>query len=479
VKRLLAGAAIAFSVALPSAAQAFAPNDPFIPRQWYVAEDRAFDAFNAIPLLPTVRVAVVDSGVDFSHPELLKRIVAARSFVGGSANDAEGHGTFVAGEIAAAIDNGRGIAGLAPSARLLVAKVVQDDGSVSPKAEARAIRWAVKQGARVINVSLGGLRDPQDPAHSGFSYSEQRAIDYATASGALVVAAVGNGDGAPTKPWHYASYPAALPHVLGVGSYGHAGNVPTFSNRDDVYVDLATPGEDIFSLFPRVLTGKNTGCADQGYSSCGPKEYRRGDGTSFSAPQATAAAATLFSLRPGLTPDQVSTVLERTATDASSASGCEACSVGRDSLTGFGELDVTAAVQALRTGPLPARDRFEPNDDVGFVAAPMHGRKLRTRAAIDSWDDPDDVYRIKLRRGHWVSVLVRAGADIDVSLALWKPSLHSLASAHDALRARRSVHPPGAPERLRYRARKSGWYFLQVKLARPGSGSYRLRIVRS
>ena len=479
MKRAVAAGAVALFLTVPSAAQAFSPNDPFVPRQWYLTEDRAFDAFAELPALPTVRVAVIDSGIDRSHPDLARRVVAARSFVGGTANDVDGHGTFVAGEIAAAVDNGRGIAGLAPSARLVIAKVVRDDGSVAPRAEARAIRWAVKEGARVINISLGGLRDPADPRHSGYSWVEQRAVDFATSRGALVVAAVGNGDGAPSKPWRHASYPAALPHVLGVASYGHSGNVPAFSNRDDIYVDLATPGEDIFSLLPLAVTAKNPDCAEQGYSSCGSKQYRRGAGTSFSAPQAAAAAAMLFSLRPRLMPDQVSTLLERSATDATPATGCDGCSVGRDALTGFGELDVASAIHTLRDGPVPKRDRLEPNDDVGFVAAPIESKKFHIRATIDTWDDPTDVYRVKLKRGQWISVRVPPSSNVDVSLALWKPETHSLATAKDSQRARRSVHPPGMPEKMRYRARESGWYFVQVKLAKPGSGSYRIRIKHS
>ena len=152
-----------------------------------------------------------------SHPELKNRVVAHRSFVGGTVADTLGHGTFVAGEIAAIADNATGIAGLAPPARLVVAKVVRDDGTIPPQAEARAIRWAVRQGARVVNLSLGSTRDPSDPSVDGFSRVEQRAIEYAVRHGALVVAAAGNGNDAPQKPWPWASYPAAFPHVLGVG----------------------------------------------------------------------------------------------------------------------------------------------------------------------------------------------------------------------------------------------------------------------
>ena len=477
MKRAAVAAAVVAALAVPVAASAFSPNDPLAPRQWYLDKDRAFSAFDALPPLPPVRVAVLDSGVELNHPELKGRILDARTFVGGSPADADGHGTFVAGEIAAATDNGLGIAGLAPSARLLVAKIVRDDGSISPKAEARAIRWAVNDGARVINLSLGGTRDPLDSSVDGFSYSEQRAIRFAVRHGALVVASVGNGDHAPATPWPFASYPAALPHVLGVGAYGKNGDVPLFSNRDDVFVDLAAPGQDMLSLFPRALTGKNPSCSEQGYSSCGPKEYRHADGTSFSAPQVTAAAAMMLALRPELRPDQVSNLLERTADDATPANGCVSCTIGRDGLTGFGRLDVAAAIHALHA-PLPPADHLEPNDDTGPFAAAVYRHGFATSATLDTWDDPTDVYRVPLERGQRLVVRV-PGSGADVSLALWKPAVTSLALARTSLRAARSVHPAGAPERISYRARAAGWYYIQVKLAKPGFGAYTIRISRS
>jgi hypothetical protein len=263
--------------------------------------------------------------------------------------------------------------------------------------------------------------------------------------------------------------------VIGVAAYARSGDVPKFSNRDDVYVDLAAPGQDMLSLFPRALTAHNPSCGEQGYSICGPRDYRHADGTSFSSPQVAAAAAILLGREPWLQADQVSNLLERAAVDATPATGCDACTAGRDPLTGFGRLDVTAAVHDL-VKPAPPADRFEPNDDVAVHAAT--GYPHRFRATLDPWDDPNDVYRIHLRRGQRVSVLVRATV-IDVSLALWKPALHSLANARDRLRARRSVHPLGAPERLAYRARRSGWYSLQVRLAQPAFGRYWIRIARS
>ena len=132
----------------------------------------------------------------------------------------------------------------------MIAKIVRSDGTISPDAEARAIRWAVDHDARIINMSFGGVRDPHDPSQDTYSRVEAAAVQYAVDKGVLVVAAVGNADGAPTEPWGYAGYPAALPHVLGVSSIARDGTVPTFSNRDVRYNDIAAPGEGILSTLP-------------------------------------------------------------------------------------------------------------------------------------------------------------------------------------------------------------------------------------
>lgn len=476
MRRGLIVAGLAAAVAVPTAVAGGAqqPNDPFLARQWYVGRDHALDTFDTAKQLPTVRVAVIDSGVDGGHPELKGRIAAAKSFVGGSPRtDSFGHGTFVAGEIAGIADNGIGIAGLAPPARLLIAKVVRPDGSIPPKAEARAIRWAVRMRARVINLSLGSTRDPGDSSVDGYSAMEKRAIEFAVRRGVLVVAAVGNGEDAPAQPWPYASYPAAFPHVLGVAAYGRSGNVPAFSNRDKQYVDIAAPGMDIFSLFPRVLTARFSSCTDQGYSSCGTSDFRHADGTSFASPQVAAAAALLFGEVPSLRPDQASTILKLQADDATPANGCTDCTVGADALSGYGRLNVDDALYQLHF-PLPAPDRLEPNDDAGDEAAIVATPRAFT-ATLDSYDDPNDVYKVHLDRGQRLSVLVHAGAKIDPSLILWKPGLTSLAGATSDLRARRSIHGPGVPEHVRYRAPQAGWYYVQVKLAAPTIGAYRIK----
>jgi Subtilase family len=462
----------------------FAPTDPLAPRQWYAVASRAFDAWQVQPPVAPVRVAVIDSGVDLGHPDLEQRILAAKSFVGGSAQDTRGHGTIVAGVIAAELDNATGIAGLAPSAELLIAKVVSPGGTISVSAEARAIRWAVDNGARVINISLGGLRDPRNAARDTFSRLEEQAVGYAVRRGAVVVAAVGNADQAPHMPWRFASYPAALPHVLGVSALTRSGASPSFSNRDAVYNDIAAPGEEIISTFPRSITGERPGCADQGYTPCASDEFRPPEGTSFAAPQVSAVAANLLGVRPLLRPEQVTAIIERTAVDATTSTGCRACALGRDPYTGWGGLDAVAAVGAL-DGILPPRDGLEPNDDAGEDAYRLYfsaGEKARfVRAALDFWDDQDDVYAVRLRRGERLFASLVPGAPSDVVLALWRPAAFSVTGlAPPHLRVRLS-NRPGRRERLGWKASEEGWYFLQARLTAPSEQpvAYRLSVVRT
>jgi subtilisin family serine protease len=468
--------------ALAARRLALVPTDPFVDRQWYLLQSRFYESWLTYPAFEQVPVAVIDSGADTRHPELVGRVLDKQSFVGGSPSvDELGHGTFVAGLIAAGVDNGIGIAGLAPSAQLLVAKVVTQSRTIPIAAEAKAIRWAVDRGARVINMSLGGLRDPLDPSRDTFSKLEADAIAYAVRNDVVVVAAVGNDDQAPRSPWNFASYPAALPHVLGVSAVGVAGSVPKFSNRDRIYNDIAAPGERILSTFPRPLTSRFPACAEQGFSSCGPDEYREAQGTSFAAPQVSAAAAILFSLRPTLRSEQVTSLLQRTAVDLSPETGCPACAVGRDALSGWGRLDIAAAIDAL-AGQLPTPDRYEANDDAGPRAAELPVRSGRTRrinATVDYWNDQDDVYAVRLSLGRRVYIgLTGAQPGADLSLALWRPGTKSIHDVRNSgLRVRVSVRP-GAREYFSYRAVVTGTYYVQVRMSSPGATPYRLRIVK-
>ena len=458
---------------------AFAPNDPLAKKQWYLGAIHAFDAWPVWPIRPSlgsVKVAVIDSGIDGSHPEFEGRIEEAVSYVDTSPRkDSVGHGTFVAGLIAAEVNNSTGIAGIGFPTKLLVAKVVKSDGSISPLDEAQAIRWAVSRGARVINLSLAALRDPDDPATDQYSPLEAAAIEYAVSKGVVVVAAVGNGDGAPKIPWRYASYPAALPHVIGVGAVARDGSVPDFSNRDSLYNDLVAPGTEIISTMPREQPAERPACA--GYSTCASSDdFRRGEGTSFAAAEVSAAAAVLLAQRPELTPDQVSALLERNASDLGPGTGCGRCSVGRDEASGWGMLDVAAALR-VSGGELDS-DGFEPNDDAGTHAFTLRVSN-RIRATLDTWDDPNDVYRVFLEEGQRLVLAVDAKA-LDTTLSVWRPGTRRVVpSAMPPSRPllQREVSAD-TPRRARFRAAATGWYFVQLAAAPGDSGAYALTLAR-
>lgn len=452
---------------------AFTPNDPLYSRQWHLPAVRAFDSWLQLPTLVSTRVAVIDSGIDGKHPEFRGRVAAAQSFVGGSPwEDTQGHGTFVAGEIAAATGNAQGIAGLAFPAQLVIAKVTRGGSNIPVEAEAKAIRWAVDRGARVINLSLAGVRDPDDRRRDSYSKLEAAAVAYAHRNGALVVAAVGNGDQMPQMPWSFAGWPAALPHVVGVSALARDGDVPNFSNRDPFYNDIAAPGGDIFSTLPRNVTETRPGCVNQGYSDCGPLEYRRAEGTSFAAPLVSAAAALILSTKPGLKPDQVSALLTRTAFDVTPATGCSRCRQERDQFTGWGRLNVAESLSYAPFGAPPA-DRYETNDDAGANAPRLYGNRKQITATIDFWDDQIDVYSVRLEKGEKISATLRGPGGHDSNLLLWKPGTTEVEDP--AMQKRRAAQSlkPGSLESIRsYRAPVAGWYFLEVKISSPGSGTY-------
>jgi len=472
----LLGAVVAALVAT-SAAAAFTPTNAYYAKQWYLSQDNAFDFWSDPPMLDPVKVAIVDSGVDCNLPDLKGQIAQAKSFVGGDpCVDGEGHGTIVAGEIAGSL-NTAGVVGIAYSSQLLVAKVVAADGSIPIKAEASAIRWAVNQGARVVNLSFGAVRDPARPSLDTYSKVEAQAVAYAVRRGAVVVAAVGNADEAYTTPWPYASWPAALWHVIGVGALTRSGNVPDFSDQDPTFVDLAAPGVGIFSTFPAALTAQQAGCTPQGYTDCATGDYRHPEGTSFAAPQVAAAAAVLFQVHPALTSSQVARILERHTDDVNASNGCDQCPTGRDKYSGWGRLDVTSAVEFLSSGsPLPPSDRLEPNDSAA-QARKLWGRRPDVKATLDYWDDRVDVYRVNLARGQRLSARVSAQwAHAAVGLSLWRPGTKTVFRKHGAVA--QSAHVGRRPH-LAYRASRGGWYYLVLRITHHGGGRYALQLSKS
>jgi type VII secretion-associated serine protease mycosin len=263
-----------------------------------------------------VKVAVVDTGVQADHPDLRGRVLKGRDYVQGdrNADDRNGHGTHVAGVIAARAGNKRGIAGLAPNARILPVRVLNSAGSGNTVAAARGIVWAVNKGADVINLSFAGAqRDAQ----------MEQAINYAVRRNVVVVAAAGNqGCAGPT------TYPAALPGVIGVAATNRYDRVAPFSTCGTA-VDVSAPGVSIRSTMIK-RPSMSLGCR-YGASYCVLS------GTSMASPHVAAAAAIVIArTRHRLGAQQVGELLTTRAQDIGAP--------GYDTSSGRGLLDIRQAL---------------------------------------------------------------------------------------------------------------------------------------
>ena len=232
-------------------------------------------------------VAVLDTGVQNTHEDLDDgRVLPGAAFgqPGPPTHDPNGHGTRIAGIIAAETNNVAGVAGAAPAAKILPVKVLDSSGHGMSSDVAHAISWAADQNATVINLSLGGPTP---------SEAMQRAVRYAVQTvGVPVISASGNAGKCGA-----AAYPSAFPEVLGVGATDQNNNWPSFSTTGP-FVDLAAPGVDIIST-----------------SAPGPAAYKAGSGTSFSAPFVAAAAAIVRATHPGWGAGPTYVQLIETATD--------------------------------------------------------------------------------------------------------------------------------------------------------------------
>jgi thermitase len=214
-----------------------APNDPYFTGgfQWNLAKVQASSAWDVTTGSPSVVVAILDTGVDLSHPDLQGKVVASVNFTDSStASDVNGHGTHVAGIVGAATNNGQGVAGLGYNTSVMNVKVMGDNGTGSFFAVAQGVVWAADHGARVVNMSLG--------AEFGNATLED-AVNYAWGKGVVVVAAAGNGGS--STPF----YPAAYANVIAVASTDMFDKLAPLSDYGD-WVDVAAPGGNIYSTLP-------------------------------------------------------------------------------------------------------------------------------------------------------------------------------------------------------------------------------------
>ena len=213
-------------------------NDPSLASQWGMYKIEAANSTGQsawdITGGNSVKIAVLDTGIDQTHTDLSGRIAASQNFTtAGSANDGNGHGTHVAGIIAANAGNGIGVAGVAYYASLMNVKVLDDAGSGSSSWVASGITWAADNGAKVINMSLGSATP---------SKTIEDAINYAWNKGVVVVAAAGN------ESTSSASYPAYYSNVISVAATDKNDAKASFSNFG-TWVDVAAPGMSIYSTY--------------------------------------------------------------------------------------------------------------------------------------------------------------------------------------------------------------------------------------
>jgi thermitase len=282
----------------------FTPNDPYWLNQWGPAKIQADFAWNTTMGSASIIVAVIDTGVDWSHPDLAPNYVPlGYDWVNNSPDpmDDNGHGTHVSGIIAAAINNSVGIAGLA-NVRIMAEKVLGKDGSGTSSDVAQGIIHAVNSGAKIINLSLGATF-PSEVLYE--------AVRYAFEHGVLVVASAGNSASSVKE------YPAGYDEVVAVSATTMSDTLASFSNYGN-WIDVAAPGVHIYSTMIR-------------------DSYVYLSGTSMASPHAAGVAALIWSRFPNMTRDQVWAQLQYTADDLGAP--------GFDIYYGFGRINAKKAVE--------------------------------------------------------------------------------------------------------------------------------------
>lgn len=329
-------------VGAPASGSVAGSGDPHLSKQWGLKRIGAPDAW-ATAQGAGVLIAVVDSGVDLTHPDLVDKIVSfpdadfvdpkgicesGKGCIQDGAQDQNGHGTHVAGIAAASTGNGIGVAGTAPGAEILPVRVLDAQGGGQTGRLAQGIRYAADKGAQVINLSLS-YRTAEPDSLTGRLKPVREAISYAFSRGSVVVVAAGN-ESVPL-----CAEPSAAQEVLCVGATDQNDMRAYYSNGDATRLRnfLVAPGgagltcsNEIFSTY---LRGAETACSPE-------TGYEGTSGTSMAAPFVSGVAALL--VEHGLTNTEVVDCLLRSATDLGAP--------GWDPVFGYGRLDARRAVSA-------------------------------------------------------------------------------------------------------------------------------------
>lgn len=253
------------------------PNDPMFASQYAHQRISTPGAWNITKGSPTVKIAIIDTGIFATHPDLQNKILPGYDFVNEDPipEDNHGHGTHVAGDAAADTDNGVGVAGPGFNCMIIPIKA-SEQGGLALDDIIQSIVWAADQGAHVISMSFGGY---------GQTQAEEDAVNYAWNKGSVLLSSSGN-DGVTQK-----SYPAAFENVIAVGASNQADQQAGFSNYGSDWVDVAAPGVSVLS------TVRGGG-------------YEAWDGTSMSCPVAAGVVGLLWSVAPQFTNLEIRQLLE-------------------------------------------------------------------------------------------------------------------------------------------------------------------------
>ncbi len=274
------------------------PNDPYFVNQWGLenANDADIDAPSAWDFTEgnSTLVAILDTGVSKSHPDVASQVTDRSNFSDSSTDDdLNGHGTHVGGIVAALTNNATGVAGVCPSCKLMSVKVLNDNGAGAYSWIANGITYAANHGAKVISMSLGGSQK---------STTLENAVKYAWNHNVVVVAAAGN-SGNPSK-----TYPAAYTNAIAVAATNNQDQKAGFSEYGS-WVDVAAPGVDIYSTWNDNSSTSNPQPVCDSSVEC----YKYASGTSMATPMASGVAALIWSTGNYTTASEVRNRLEATA----------------------------------------------------------------------------------------------------------------------------------------------------------------------
>ncbi len=276
-------------------------NDTAFSYQYYLKQIKSTTAW-ATTVGKEISVAILDTGVDINHPDLAGKVPYNVQLDPSDQIDLIGHGTQVAGIIAANTNNYKGIAGIAWNAKIIPIGVTHEDGEASTSTVISALEKAYETGAKIVQISLGTNK---------YSKFLEDAIKAAQNRGLLIVSTAGN------SGINELRYPAAFDGVIGVGAVDRRNKIESYSTIGN-HVTLVAPGSSIFTTSP-----------DSNYIAV--------SGTSFAAPQVTGAAALVWSIAPHLSPAEVREILIQSADELGEE--------GKDIVYGYGLLNIEAAVK--------------------------------------------------------------------------------------------------------------------------------------